>query len=170
MRLMGTCNLKGIPIRDRSHRTATFVTEPIVSQSMALHHMILNTKVSTIQNSHRLPLGCIRCDLLKIAKCDFVQWCRDCPEDVTEPQWFALATNLARLEGSPELFHQISRLDEDRYDYQHTQRLIERVVKSEYSAANCEKIKSLGFCCQKLGDCQAHAPMYLTYLFSIRKR
>ena len=36
MRLMSTYNLKGIPIKGRPHHTANFVTEPIVSQSMAL--------------------------------------------------------------------------------------------------------------------------------------
>jgi len=132
--------------------------------------MILNTEVPAIQNSHRLPLNGIKRDLLKIAKCDFIQWCRDYPEQVTEPQWFALATNLARLEEGPELFHQISRLDEHRYDYQQTQRLIERIVKSEYGAVSCENIKNLGFCCQKLGNCQVKAPMFLAYLFSIWKR
>ena len=167
---MGTLNLKGIPIVNRPHHTANFVTKPVHSRSMALNHMILNTEVSAIQNNHKLLPNAIKCDLLRIAKCDFIQWCRDYPEEVREPQWFALATNLARLEGGPELFHQISRLDEHRYDYQQTQKLIERVLKNEYGAASCESIKSSGFSCQKFGNCQAKAPMFLTYLFSLWKR
>ena len=170
MRLMGTYNLKGIPIKDRPHRTANFVTEPIISKSMALHHMILNTEVPTIQNSRTNLSNAIKCDLLKIAKCAFVQWCRNYPEKVREPLWFALATNLARLEGGPELFHEISSLDEHRYDYQQTQRLIERVLKSEYGAVSCENITNQGFCCPRAANCEARAPMFLTYSLSIWKR
>ena len=169
MRLMGTLNLKGIPIENRPHRRANFVTKPVKSKSMALHHMILNTEVHTIQNSRTNLPNAIKCDLLKIAKCDFIQWCRDSPGKVREPLWFALATNLARLEGGPELFHQISRLDEHRYDYQQTQRLIERILKSEYGAVSCENITNQGFCCPMAANCEARAPMYLGYLFSILK-
>ena len=170
MRLMGTLNLKGIPIENRPHRTANFVTEPVKSQSMAIHHMILNTEVPSIQNNHEPFAREIKCDLQKIEKCDFIQWCRKYPDQVTEPLWFALATNLARLEGGPELFHVISSLDEHRYYYEPSQRLIERILKCEYGAVGCENIKSSGFCCQNLGNCQAKAPMFLTYLFSIWNR
>jgi len=168
MRLMGTDNLKGIPIKDRPHHKASFVTEPIISQSMALHHMIQNTEVPAITHNNCTCFSKgIKCDLLKIAKCNFIQWCRDYPEKVTEPLWFALATNLARLEEGPELFHEISSLDEDRYDYPQAQRVLERVLRSKYYAVSCENLKSRGFCCQKLALCQAKAPMFLTYLFSI---
>jgi hypothetical protein len=87
--------------------------------------------------------------------------------DVTEPQWFAMITNLAHLEGGPKLIHEISRLDMFRYDYQQTQRLIERVQGRGYSPANCKTIRNNGFYCVKFGQCQVKAPMYLTRLFSI---
>jgi len=166
MRLMGTDNLKGIPIKDRPHHTASFVTEPIISQSMALHHMIQNVEVPTIPTNNCTCLSNgIKCDLLKIAKCNFIQWCREYPEKVTEPLWFALATNLAHLEGGPELFHEISSLDEDRYNYQQAHRLLERVLNRKYGAVSCENLKSRGYCCQKASNCIAKAPMYLGYLY-----
>ena len=170
MRLMGTLNLKGIPIENRPHRRANFVTKPVKSKSMALHHMILNTEVPSIQNNHAPFAREIKCDLQKIEKCEFIQWCRKYPDQVTEPLWFALATNLARLEGGPELFHVISSLDKHRYYYEPSQILIERILRCEYGAVSCENITNQGFCCQKLGSCQAKAPMFLTYLFSIWKR
>jgi len=169
MRLMGTVNRKGQATPDRPHRRAHFVTEPIPAKSMALHHMILNTEITVPVRKTSTSTDKIRCDLSKIEKCEFIKWCRKYPKKVSEPLWFAMITNLAQLEGGEELIHEISLLDEHRYDHQQTQRLIERILRTGYDAVRCENINRLGFRCQKLGNCQARAPMYLTYLFSIWK-
>lgn len=167
MRLMGTVNRKGQATPGRPHRRAHFVTEPIPAKSMALHHMLLNTEITIPVRETNAPSDKIRCDLSKIEQCEFIQWCRKFPQEVTEPKWFAMITNLAQLDGGPKLIHEISRLDMFRYDYQQTQRLIERVQDRGYSPTSCKTIRSNGFYCQKLGSCQAKAPMYLTHLFSI---
>ena len=134
---------------------------------MALHHMILNTEIAApVRGTTALP-DRIGCDLTKIESCEFIKWCRECPLDVSEPQWFAMITNLAHLEGGPELVHEISRLDMFRYDYRQTQRLIERVQKRGYSPTNCKTIRNNGFYCAKLGQCQVRAPVYLTHLLSV---
>jgi hypothetical protein len=164
---MGTVNGKGQPSLERPHRRAHFVTEPVPAKSMALHHMILNTEIPTPVREATNPSDVIRCDLTKIESCEFIKWCRKKPMDVSEPQWFAMITNLARLEGGPELVHEISSLDMFRYDHQQTQRLIERVRNRGYSPANCKTITNNGFYCPKFGQCQVKAPMYLTRLFSI---
>jgi len=166
MRLMGTVNRKGIETSDRSYRRAHFVTEPLPTTSYALHHMILNTEVAVSQKEVNAPSNALKCDLAKIEACEFIKWCRQHALDITEPQWFAMITNLARLEGGPKLIHQISALDLFRYDYQQTQRLIERVLRNGYSQTNCDKLSSLGFYCPKLGRCPVKAPMYLTALYS----
>jgi hypothetical protein len=127
MRLMGTLNGKGQPFEERPHRRAHFVTEPISAKSMALYHMILNTEIAAPVRGATDPSDKIKCDLAKIESCEFIKWCRKKPMDVSEPQWFAMITNLANLKGGPELIHEISRLDMFRYDSQQTQRLIERV-------------------------------------------
>ena len=165
MRLMGTINRKGQPAQDRAYRRAHFVTEPVLSKSMALHHMIINTEFPVTNGENNIPSGSIICDLSKIERCEFIQWCREHPMNVTEPLWFAMITNLANLEGGPELIHEISRLDMFRYDYQQTQRLIERIKKRGYSPANCTTIRNTGFCCPMFGQCYVKAPMYLTHLF-----
>ena len=167
MRLMGTVNRKGHAAPDRPHRRAYIVTEPIPAKSMALHHMILNTEITVPVKEPNTPNGKIKCDLSKIEQCEFIKWCRKYPTKVSEPLWFAMITNLSRLEGGEEFIHEISRLDEHRYDYQQTQRLIERILCAGYNAVNCENIKGLGFRCHKLGSCHVKAPMYLTHLFSI---
>ena len=167
MRLIGTVNGKGQATQKRPHRRAHFATEPVPAKSMALHHMILSAEITSPTRENNTPSGTIKCDLSKIEKCEFVKWCRKYPMDISEPQWFAMITNLAHLEGGPELIHEISRLDIFRYDYQQTQRLIERVQERGYSPTSCKTIRNNGFYCPKLGQCQVRAPMYLTHLFSI---
>ena len=166
MRLMGTINAKGQATQARPHRRAHFVTEPMAAKSMALHHMILNTEITVPCRHTKTPPEKVRCDLAQIEKCEFVRWCRKFPQKVTEPQWFAMTTNLARLEGGVELVHEISGLDSLRYDHQQTQRFIERVLAAGYGPASCETIKGAGFGCKRLGHCQARAPMYLTALYT----
>jgi hypothetical protein len=165
MRLMGTVNGKGKPSDERPHRRAHFVTEPVPAKSMALHHMILNTEIPASAPTVAAPPGTIRSDLTRIETCEFIKWCREHPTDVSEPQWFAMITNLAHLEGGPELIHNISRLDIFRYDCQQTQRLIERVRSRGYRPASCRTLRNNGFRCARLGRCQVRAPMYLGHLF-----
>ncbi|MFC1633600.1 hypothetical protein ACFL5Z_02050 [Planctomycetota bacterium] len=167
MRLMGTANGKGQPSEGRPHRTACFATDPIPARSMALHHMILNTEIAAPVEATAARANKIDCDRTKIESCEFIKWCRRNPMDVSEPQWFAMITNLAHLEGGPELIHEISSLDMFRYDRQQTQRLIQRVLDREYRPTNCKTIRNNDFSCPKFGQCQVRAPMYLGHLFSI---
>ena len=170
MLLMGsTVNHKSQATPERPHRVAHFVTKPVQAKSFALYHMILNTEIPSSSNTPNPLQNNIKCDLSKIEECEFIKWCRKYPLQVTEPQWFALATNLANLEGGQELFYEISRLDMFRYNHQQTQRLIERVLNRGYNPVGCEKIKASGFPCPKLKYCHVRAPIYLTGLFSIWK-
>lgn len=178
MRLMGTINGKGKVIHGRSHRRAHFVTEPASGRSMALRHMILNTEVKQPHRTIDILPKAIRCDLSKLEKCKFIQWCRKCPEFAGEPLWFAMITNLAHLEGGPELIHEISALDKFRYDYSNTQRIIERVIETGYKPVSCETLTRTSlthpergrFNCSKIEQCQAKAPMYLATLYTVYKR
>jgi hypothetical protein len=170
MRLMGTVNRKGQPSKGRPHRRARFVSEPIPTKSMALHHMILDTEIAAPVSPSVARTDEIECDLTEIEMCEFIKWCRNHPRDVSEPLWFVMITNLAHLKGGSELIHEISRLDTFRYDHQQTQMLIERVQGRGYSPANYKTIRDGGFCCTKLSQCRVKAPMYLTHLFSIWTR
>lgn len=177
MRVMGTFNRKGQPVPGRPHRRAHFVTEPMFAMSMALRHMILNTEVEQPHNSVKpLPNG-IRCNLSKLENCHFIKWCREYPEQVSEPLWFGLITNLAHLEGGSELIHEISALDKCRYDYSNTQQLIQRVIDTGYKPVLCKTLVSEAMTCRSQGSfncpqvrrCPAWAPMYLTSLHTIYK-
>lgn len=170
MRLMGTINGKGQAVHGRPHRRAHFVTEPIAVKSMELHRWILSTEITSCLGKIVAISGTIKCDLSKIEECEFIKWCRKCPMHLSEPQWFAMITNLTHLEGGPELAHEISRLDTVRYDYEQTQNKIKRVQNRGYSPTSCESLDLLGFCCPKFGHCHARAPMYLTDLFTVWQR
>jgi len=171
MRVVGTRNKKGRAFPQRPHRRAYFVTEPMLIPSMALHHQIVNTEIPDNTMQTIALQGTINGDLNKLEKCEFIKWCRDFPAMVSEPQWFGLISNLARLKGGPDLIHEISRLDENRYDYQQTQVLIERTQKSKYRPVNCKNLINKGrgndygcFECSRLSSCTARAPMYLAAL------
>jgi len=170
MRIIGTTNRKGVALPQRPHRRASFVTDPLPLQSMALHYMIINTDVPTkARKTSTLPEA-IKCDLTKLQCCEFIQWCRLFPEHVTEPQWFGMMTNLVPLQGGAELIHTISRLDQKRYDYGRTQRLIERILAQNYQPIGCSKlitpkVQSDGFCsnpCAGAIGCPQKPCMFLT--------
>jgi len=168
-RVAGTWNLKGQPLPDRPHRRACFVMEPPLGRSLALHYMLRNIEVNQVEENHRgLPTG-LKCDLARIEECEFIQWCRRHANEVSEPAWFALISNLAPLDAGFELIHAISALDGGRYDYADTQRLVERVLREGYKPASCKTIMSPGmvrlgrevFRCSRIGNCPARAPMYM---------
>jgi len=178
MRVMGTVNRKGRHAQGRQHSRVHFVTEPVLARSMAMHYMILDTEVGQPCNSVKpLPKG-IRCNLGKLENCQFVQWCRDYPNLVSEPLWFGLITNLAHLEGGSELIHEISALDKCRYDYSNTQRLIQRAIDTGYKPVLCKTLVGEGmtylgrgkFQCSRISRCPAKAPMYMATLHTVYKR
>jgi hypothetical protein len=178
MRLMGTVNQKGKPAPGRPYRRAACVTEPVPARSIALHHMILNADPGqSAAAGQELPTG-LRCDLKKIHRCEFIQWCRRRPLEVSEPLWFALLTNLARLHGGIQLAHEISALDRFRYDYAETQRVIERILGQGYMPVSCRTIMSpaMGrpgrgvFRCSRIQGCPAKAPMYLAATHTVYER
>lgn len=178
MRVMGTLNQKGQSLPGRPHRRAHFVTDPVTeTRSMVLHHMILNTEIdqNRLSGYDRALPQAIKCNLDKIEKCCFIQYCRRYPELISEPQWWGLITNLARLEGGSTLIHEISRLDPIRYDYPNTERIIKRVLTSEYRPVSCETLMSYdssgcgrgNFICSKIRQCPARALMYMTSMYSV---
>jgi len=175
MRVIGTKNCKGQPIPGRPHRQAHFVTEPVFAQSFALHYIILNTEVEEPYHDGGTMPKNLRCDLQKLENCQFIRWCRAYPEYVSEPDWWALITNLVYLEGGISLIHEISRLDKHRYDYHDTERVIQRVIKSGYKPVLCKTIITGAmvctdqgkFQCSVINHCTAKAPMFMAALDSI---
>jgi hypothetical protein len=178
MRIMGTLNGKGDPVPGRPHRRAHFVTEPLPVRSVLLHHMILSTEVADCAGAERHLSTGLKCDLAAVEGCEFILYCRRDARAVSEPQWFALITNLARLQGGIPLIHQISALDSLRYDRAKTQRVIDRVFRDGYKPASCRMIVGPAmdrpgrgvFQCSRIGTCAVRAPMYLATSHTVYTR
>ncbi len=178
MRVIGTWNNKGKPQGERPHRRARFVTPAPPFRSIALHYMILNADDSRAAVVQQEVPTALRCRLDRIEQCEFIQWCRRHPQAVSEPQWFALITNLAHLKDGAGLVHEISARDGVRYDYADTQRMIERILREGYKPVSCKTIMSPAmarpgrgmFRCSRIARCPARAPMYLAASHTVYTR
>jgi hypothetical protein len=71
--------------------------------------------------------------------CEWVQWHITSPEEVGEPEWYALACNLAQLKGGRDAFHEISRLSV-RYSPHDTDAKFDQAVEKN-APHTCEYIR-----------------------------
>jgi RepB DNA-primase from phage plasmid len=78
-----------------------------------------------------------------LATCGFLQWCRDHPADVPEPLWYAMCSNLVRLEGGRAAAHDFSR-GYPGYTAAETDRKLDQALAAS-GPYTCEKIQALGF-------------------------
>jgi len=93
-----------------------------------------------------------------LSECHFIQHCQSESASLGEPLWHAAACNLALCDGGREAFHQLSRLDTDRYSPGDTDKKFDRAEKEE-KPHTCERINELGFTCTKMnpdGVCTVH--------------
>lgn len=63
------------------------------------------------------------------AGCKFLIWCKEKPEQVKEPQWYAMASITARLEDGPTLTHEYSQ-GHPSYNHYETELKIEQSLKA----------------------------------------
>lgn len=100
--------------------------------------------------------------------CDFIKWCQENPDQVTEPLWYAMITNLAGFEDGNKHIHKISALDTERYTKEDTDIKIEQALETldEFGPHTCQYICDNGFPCPRLGTCQVNAPAGLSYIQS----
>ncbi len=177
MRLIGTNNRKGIQTERRPYRQACFVGDSNAEKSLALHYMIFYAPVSQIRTHSWNVQNPVECDLSKLSECEFLIWCRKYPQLVSQGLWFGLITNLAYLEGGLELIHEISALDNIRYDYSDTQAIIERVLSCDYKPVRCENLMAMPakngagtFNCSRKYSCNLKAPMYMAAIRTVYQR
>lgn len=71
--------------------------------------------------------------------CEWVQWHITNPEEVGEPEWYALACNLAQLQGGRDAFHEISRLS-IRYSPRDTDIKFDQAIEKN-APHTCEYIR-----------------------------
>lgn len=78
--------------------------------------------------------------------CEFVRWCYENPEQVTEPLWYALACNFSQLEDGRDLFHEWSKQDTLRYSAKHTDKKYDQALRAN-KPHTAEAIRGLGGNC-----------------------
>jgi hypothetical protein len=110
--------------------------------------------------SNTLPKSCVQVSQagMPLGECRFIQHCLNESASLEEPLWHAAACNLALCDGGREAFHQLSRLDTDRYNPSDTNKKFDRAEK-EGKPHTCERINEIGFTCPKMrsdGTCAAH--------------
>ncbi|RKX59934.1 MAG: hypothetical protein DRP29_03630 [Thermodesulfobacteriota bacterium] len=82
---------------------------------------------------------------LMIENCSFIQWCRDNQEDVSEPLWYAMISNLVAFENG-EYYAHIFSCKHPKYTKRETDYKIHR-AKTHTRPHTCHYIKTHGFNC-----------------------
>lgn len=96
--------------------------------------------------------------------CDFLQHCKTDAATLSEPEWYAMITNLAVFEKGADLIHELSS-PYLGYDYSATQKKINHFLSSGTKPIKCETIHEKCFKCPKYksGDCGVKSPAALCY-------
>ena len=93
-----------------------------------------------------------------LEKCEFIRYCKENAENLPEPYWHAMITNLARTKDGIKVVHELSK-PYPKYDKIETDRKFQRAVK-ENKPHTCKYIQDhLGFECSK--DCKVKSPVVL---------
>ena len=91
-----------------------------------------------------------------VGKCTFIKYCKDNAENLPEPLWHAMISNLAPLKDSKSAIHEFSR-SYPKYSFDETERKIQRAIQ-ENKPHTCEYIReNLNFDCGK--NCPVKAPI-----------
>lgn len=136
LRLPATRNVKP----DKGDKPATLIQANIVPQRFDLAAIcgIPHVKVSDQINPsmlERLPPP----DTKGVLEgCDFLKWCKENQEDVSEPQWYAMLSIVGRLDHGNELAHEFSR-HHPQYNGQDTDTKLEQALASS-GPRTCDSI------------------------------
>ena len=98
------------------------------------------------------------------SSCDFIKYCKDNAENLPEPLWHAMISNLSPFDGGAEKIHELSA-PYPGYSERETSQKISNVLKSGTGPMTCETIRDRGFKCPKLaqGGCGVKSPAALCY-------
>lgn len=80
-------------------------------------------------------------ELSKIMSCEFMKYCKENASTLSEPQWFAMISQLAGKKGGPDLIHQLSR-PYPGYSRSETDHKIIHTI-NEGGPFSCQKIKNI---------------------------
>ena len=101
--------------------------------------------------------------LERVLECDFIRYCMENAEDLIEPLWFSMISNLLPFQGGREKIHELSRPYKKgrlQYSAEATDKKIQYALKTSYGPRTCQYISLQGFSCPNLitNKCQVKAP------------
>jgi putative DNA primase/helicase len=97
-------------------------------------------------------------------RCLFLQHCKRNAKTLSEPDWYAMISNLALFEGGESAIHKLSK-PYPGYSYEQTQAKIDHFIKSGTKPMTCRKIAENGFVCPRFkdGSCKCKSPAGLAF-------
>ena len=98
--------------------------------------------------------------LNQIMECEFLTHCDRDRMSLSEPEWYAMISILARETGGPQLIHSLSK-GYPKYSLQETDKKILHAI-NDTGPATCERIKRELFDCGK--DCGVKSPAVLFFV------
>lgn len=81
-----------------------------------------------------------------IQECGFLRHCRDNPQTLPEPLWYAMVSNMAVFEGGREAIHRFS-MGHPKYSGRETEYKIRRALNNT-RPHTCDYIRRMGFFCR----------------------
>jgi putative DNA primase/helicase len=98
-------------------------------------------------------------------RCLFIQHCKKNAKTLSEPDWYAMITNLALFEGGETAIHRLSK-PYPKYSFPQTQAKIDHFHKSGTKPMTCQKIAEHGFVCPHIkdGSCKCKSPAGLAFI------
>ena len=92
---------------------------------------------------------------LILDNCSFIQHCKEKAKELSEPEWYAMVTNVGRGTGGRELAHELSK-PYSGYSQKETDKKIDHALKNGYPHT-CEYIENeLGFNCPSKDKCSSN--------------
>jgi len=97
-------------------------------------------------------------------KCQFIKYCGKNAKTLSEPDWYAMITNLAVFSGGDAAIHKMSK-PYPKYSFEQTEAKIAHFHKSKTKPMTCAKISENGFKCPNLqkNACKCKSPAGLAY-------
>lgn len=153
LRIPGTLNHKSDPPKqvrtihqsDRYYNLSDF--EPYLPE--------LEANPNT-NNTTFIPQGEMGPATLIVENCKFIQYCKDNAATLSEPEWYAMVTNVARAQDGAKLVHELSR-PYPKYNPDETNAKIRHALDNGQPHTCIFMQETLGFACPP-GGCGVKAP------------
>jgi len=134
LRLPGTQNIK----KDKGTKQATLINAFIVPRYFDLRLAATGVKAENEIGVKELKAWG-KIDHEEVEKeCDFLKWCKDNPNSVGEPEWYAMLSIVGRFEDGQARAHEYSE-DHDAYDEAATQAKFEQATTAS-GPRTCEGV------------------------------